>query len=151
MILPSGDESAEVMQPGKEALDLPAFPVASQCSTVLSLAPAAPAIGRDQLDAILIGKMFVERIRVIRLVADQPRGKFVEKASGKNFFNKFAFGWRSALHRDGERKTVSSGDSDDLRALAALGRADGKAPFFALAKVASTNASSRFSLPRSCR
>ena len=50
-----------------------------------------------------------------------------------------------------ERKTVISGDSDDFRALAAASGADGEAPFLALAKVASTNASSRFSFPRSCR
>jgi hypothetical protein len=38
------------------------------------------------------------------------------------------------LHRCGERKTVTSGDSDDLRALAATGGAHGKAPpFLALA------------------
>jgi len=53
------------------------------------------------------------------------------------------------LYRYGERKTVSSSDSDDLRALAATGRADGEAPFLALAKVASTNASSKFNWPRS--
>jgi hypothetical protein len=75
----------------------------------------------------------------------------VEEASGQNFFHKLALGWRSALHRYGERKTVSSGDSDDLRALAAARGTDAKPPFFALAKVASTNASSKFNWPRSCR
>jgi hypothetical protein len=47
--------------------------------------------------------------------------------------------------------TVTRGDSDDLGALATLGRAGCEAPFLALAKVASTNASSRCNLPRSCR
>jgi len=75
-------------------------------------------------------------------------GQFVEETAGKNLFHKLALGRRSALHRYGERKTVSSGDSDDLRALAATGRADCEAPFLALAKVASTNASSRGSTDR---
>jgi hypothetical protein len=71
-------------------------------------------------------------------------GQFVEEGAGENLFHKLALGWRSALHRYGERKAVSSGDSDDLRTLAETGRADAEAPFLALAKVASTNASSRF-------
>ena len=53
---------------------------------------------------------------------------------------------RSALDRYGEWKIVTSGASDDLRALAPACGADGKDPFLALAKVASTNASSRFKL-----
>ena len=44
-----------------------------------------------------------------------------------------------------------SGDSNDFRALAVTSGTNGEAPFLALAKVASTNASSRFSCPRSCR
>lgn len=42
VILPSGDEPTEVMQPGDEALHLPAFSVAPQRTAVLSLASAAP-------------------------------------------------------------------------------------------------------------
>jgi hypothetical protein len=78
-------------------------------------------------------------------------GQLVEEASGQNSFHKLALGMRSALDRYGERKTVASGDSDDLGALAAPRGTDREAPFLALAKVASTNASSRLSLPRSCR
>jgi len=78
---------------------------------------------------------------LLSFIADQALGKLVEKASGKNFFNKVAFGWRSALDRDGEGKTVASGESDDLGALAPPRGANREAPLFALAKVASTNAS----------
>ena len=42
-----------------------------------------------------------------------------------------------------DRRSACSGESDDLRALPPARGADGKPPFFALAKVASTNASSR--------
>jgi len=78
-------------------------------------------------------------------------GSSSRKASSKNLFHKLALGRRSALNRYGERKTVISGDSDDLRSLAAAGGTHGKAPFFALAKVASMKASCRSSLPRPCR
>ena len=150
VVFPSGDESAEVVHPGKEPLDLPSSLVASQWASVLRL-PAPAAIRRNQLDAVFLCEFFVEPIGVVGFVADEPGGELIEETSGKNLFHKLALGWRSALHRYGERKTVSSGDSDDLRALAAAGGADGEAPFLALANVASTNASSKFNWPRSCR
>ena len=147
VVLPAGDESSEGVHPGEEPLDFPAAAIASQRSSILGLPFTVGAVGRDQLDAVLCGKLLVERIRIVGLVADEPGRELVEKASGKNLFHKPALGRRSALDRYGERKTVVSGDSDDLGTLAATGGADGKAPFLALANVASTNASSRLSLP----
>jgi hypothetical protein len=147
VIFPSGDESTEVMHPGKEPLDVPSPAIAAQLASILSSAFAATPIGRDQLDAVFALELAIERVQVVGFVSDEPGRELVEKASGKNLFYKLALSRRSALDGYGERKTVTSGDSDDLRPLAATGRADGEAPFFALAKVASTNASSRFSLP----
>ena len=150
VVFPSSDESAEVVHPGKQPLHFPAFSIAAQFAAILSPAPVAPVRG-NQFNSVVFSEFRVERVRVVGLVADEACGEFVEKASGKNFFNKLALGWRSALDRYGERKTVISGDSDDLRPLAAAGGTDCEAPFLALANVASTNASSRFSRPRSCR
>lgn len=150
VVFPSRDEAAEVVHPREETLHLPALAVAAQLASILTPASIAP-VGRNHLDVVFLAERAVERVRVVGFVADEPGGEFVEKASGKNFFNKLALGRRSALDRYGERKTVISGDSDDLRALAAAGGADSEAPFLALAKVASTNASSRFSFPRWCR
>ena len=150
VVFPSGDEAAEVVHPGEESLHLPPSSVAAQLASVLGFA-SAPPVGRDQLDSILLGQFRVERIRVVGFVADQPGGELVEETAGQNLLHKLALGWRSALDRYGERKTVTSGDSDDLGALTATGGADGEAPFLALAKVASTNASSSFSCPRSCK
>jgi hypothetical protein len=147
VVFPSGDKSSEVLHPGKEPLDLPSSAITARLASILSSEFAATPIGRDQLDTVFALELAIERVRVVGLVADEPGRELVEKASGKNLFHKLALGRRSALDRYGERKTVTSGDSDDLRPLAATGRADGEAPFFALAKVAFTNASSRFSLP----
>jgi hypothetical protein len=144
--LPSGDEPSEVVHLGEEAFDLPAPLVASKLAPVLGFASVA-AVRGDHLDAVFIPELPIELVRVVCLVADQSGGQFVEKASGKNLLNKLALGRRSALDRDGERKTVASGDSDDLLALAPARGTDGKAPFLPLAKGASTNASSRLSLP----
>jgi hypothetical protein len=151
VVFPSGDEAAEVVHPGKEPLHFPAFSITAQLAAILSSALASTPVRGNQFDSVVFSELRVERVRVVGFVADEPGREFVEKASGKNFLNKLALGRRSALDRYGERKTVISGDSDDLRALAATGGADGEAPFLALAKVASTNASSRFSRPRSCR
>ena len=147
VVFPTGDESAEVVHPGEEPLHFPASAIAAQFASILGRAFATAPVRCDQFDAIFGGELFIERVRVVGFVAYEPGREFVKKASGKNLFHKPAFGRRSALHRYGERKTVASGDSDDLGALAAAGWTDGEAPFFALARVASTNASSRFSLP----
>ena len=95
----------------------------------MSLTSALP-VRRDQFDVVFVSEFLVERVRVIGFVADEAGGQFVEESAGENLFHKPVLGWRSALHRYGERKAVSSGDSDDLRALAATGRADAEAPFF---------------------
>jgi len=150
VVLPAGNQASKVVHPGEEPFHSPTSLVAPQLSSILGFA-APPAIGRDQLDAVFLFEFFVEPVRVVGFVADESGGEFIEKTSGKNLFHKLALGWRSAWHRYGERKTVSSGDSDDLRALAAAGGADSEAPFLALAKVASTNASSKFNWPSSCR
>jgi len=144
VIFPSGDKAAEVVQPCKEPLDFPAPAVAAQFAAILTTAPVAP-VGRDHLDAVFLMEPAVERVRVVGLVTDEPGGEMVEEVSGQNVFHKLALGRRSAVDRYGERKTVISGDSNDFRALAATGGTNGEAPFLALAKVASTNASSRFS------
>ena len=151
VVFPSGDEAAEVVHPGKEPLHFPALSITAQLAAILSSALASKPVRSNQFDSVVFSELRVERVRVIGFVADEPGREFDEKASGKNFLNKLALGRRSALDRYGERKTVISGGSDDLRAPAAPSGADCEAPFWALAKVASTNASSRFSRPRSCR
>jgi len=146
---PSGNESTVVLHPGKKPLDFPSSQIAAQRTAILGLALAVGPVGRDHLDAILV-RLLVERIRVVGFVADEPLRQFVEETSGRNSFHTLALGRRSAFDRYGERKTIARGHSDDLGAPAALGGTDSEAPFLALANIASTNASSRFNLPRSC-
>jgi hypothetical protein len=150
VVLPAGNEAAEGMHPGKEPFDLPSSAISAQWAAVLSPAAVTP-VRRDHLDAVFLAERAVERVRVVGLVADEAGGELVEETSSQNVLHKLALGRRSAVDRYGERKTVTSGDSDDLRALAPAGGADCEAPFLALAKVASTNASSRFSFPCWCR
>src|ERR1700721_4249029 len=115
-VFPSSDESAEVVHPVKQPLHFPAFSMAAELAAILSPAPVAPVRG-NQFNSVVFSEFRVERVRVVGLVADEACREFVEKASGKNFFNKLALGWRSALDRYGERKIVVRGHRDGLRAL----------------------------------
>ena len=151
VVFPAGDKAAKGVQPSEQPLNLPPSAIAAQLAAVLGATLAPAPVGGDQLDAVLLGELRIEPVGVIRFVADEPGRKLIEEASGQNSFHKPAFGRRSAFDSNGERKTVVRSDSNDFRALAPTGGTDGKPPFFALAKVASTNASSRFSLPCSCK
>jgi hypothetical protein len=64
--------------------------------------------------------------------------------------DELAFVRRSAFDTNSQRKTVIIGESEDFGPLAAFGRPDREAPFFAPVKEASMNASSRSSFPRAC-
>ena len=141
---PSCDEPTVVLHPCKEPLDFPSATIAALGTAILSLVLAVGPVGREHLDAVFI-HLRLEHIRVVGFVADESLRQFVEEASGQNSSHMPALGRRSAFDRNAERKTIARGDRDDLRPLAALGGADGEAPFLALANVASTNASSRLS------
>jgi len=150
VVFPSGDQAAVVVHPGEEPLDFPASAVSSKRAFVLRYLLAVGAMGSNHLHSAG-AHLLIQFIGIVGLVSDQSGGQLVEEAFDQNSFHKPAFGRRSVFDRYGERKTVTRGDSDDLGALAAPGWTNGKAPFLALAKVASTNASSKFSLPRSCK
>jgi hypothetical protein len=63
VIFPAADESAEIVEPGKEALDFPAPTVAPQFAAVLgALAAAVVLVGRDEPDAVFLPEALIERI-----------------------------------------------------------------------------------------
>lgn len=62
VMLPSGDKSAEVVQPCKEPLDSAAPAVAAQFAAILTPAPIAP-VGRDHLDPAFLMEPAIERVR----------------------------------------------------------------------------------------
>jgi hypothetical protein len=89
-VLPSRDEAAEVMQPGEESFHLPASSVATQGASVLGVLFSPSPVGCDHFDVVFGGRFFIERVRVVGFVADEPCGKLVEEAGGQNVFHKFA-------------------------------------------------------------
>lgn len=96
VVLPSGDQPAVVLHPGKEPFNLPPAPVAAQRSAVLRLLPPVGSVGRDHFDLVFL-HLLVQRVRVVGLVANQSFGQFVEEASGQNSFHKPALGRRRFL------------------------------------------------------
>jgi hypothetical protein len=150
VILPANHQPAKPMQPGKESFHTPASTVAAKRATVLGESFAIAFVRSDQLDVVGFQKIGVQGVTIVGGVADQSFREFVEEALPKGFFDELAFVGRSALDTNGERKTVISGDGEDLRAFAALGRANREPPFFAPVKEASINPSSSGNCPRAC-
>src|ERR1035437_10957803 len=71
VIFPAADQSAEIVEPGEEALDFPALAIATQFAPVLgSLATAVVLVGRDEPDAVFLPEALIQRIAVIGAVAD---------------------------------------------------------------------------------
>ncbi len=55
VIFPAANQSAEVVQPSEEPLDLPSTAVAAQFTTILGVFPAAIVlVGRDEPDAVFL-------------------------------------------------------------------------------------------------
>lgn len=150
MVFPSSDDAAEVVQPSKETFDLPASLGAPQRATILRAATAPPVRG-NHLDAEVVQELLVQNVGVVPAVADQTRGEVFDEAGLKRGGDEVRLIRRSTGHVHGERKTMAVADRHDLAAFTASSRANGGPPFFAEAKVASTKASVRSSLPRSRR
>ena len=88
VIFPSGNKAAEIVHPCKEPLHFPAFSISAQPAAILSSVFASTPVRSNQFDPVLVLELRVERVRVVRLVANEPCREFVKKASGKNLFNK---------------------------------------------------------------
>ena len=115
----------------------------------MAICDAHQFVRRDELQAVALLDALVQRIAVVRTVANHSLGDFPEKALVERGFDEFCFMRRSAGHVHGERKTMAVCDCHDFAAFAAFCRADTRAPFFAELKLASMKDSLRSSFPRS--
>jgi hypothetical protein len=147
---PPHDDAAEVVEPGKEALDLPTAPSPPERSSVLGRgASAIVAMRRDHLDRPLVHEAFIQRIAVVRFVANQSRRIVCEEPPFQRGIDQGDFSRRRAGHVDGERKTMAVANCHNFAALPPLSGPDLGAPFFAAVKLASMNPSERSRRPRS--
>jgi hypothetical protein len=151
MTLVSNNQSAEVLQPGKEALDFPSSLVPPQRSTVLrpGLAPVTP-VRSYHLDTLLPQRL-VKRIAVIGLVSDKSPGSALNKGCLESVLHKGDFMWRSTFNVYGEWKRRAVCNCHDFRTFAPLGLSNAEPPFFATTNVPSMKHSDRSISPRSSR
>src|SRR3990172_8837811 len=152
MIFPASDEPSRVVQPSKESLDLPTATIAAQGAAILSWRiHAAHVVRSDHLDAVTVPEPFIRLLAVVGNVANHSLRDFRQESLLERGFDELCFMRRSAGHADGDRKTMAVDDRHDLGAFSSASRADSRAPFLALLKLASMKVSDRSSLPRSRR
>jgi hypothetical protein len=151
VVFPSGGYAPEALQPSEETLHLPSPTVSSQGPPILSRGPFPSGSMRcDHLDA-KGGQLCIKRIAVIGLVSDDPLRELNQETAFEGFSNQFHFMRRSAVHVEGDRKTMAVRNCHDFRSFPPFRFPHARPPFFAGEKVPSMKASLRSRSPRSRR
>ena len=152
MTFPAHQQSAEVLQPCEQALDLPSAFVASQFAAVLAVSSGAISTMRcDQLDPVLLGEKIVQRIAVIAPIGNQSFWFPGYEAVLDRSVDQFLLMRRSARNPQGDRKTMAVCDCHELAPFADERATNAIAPFLAPMKEASIKPSSRSNWPRAKR
>src|SRR5256714_1046348 len=147
MIFIAHQNPTEVLQPRKQPLDFPAPLVTPQLPPVLRLRLLPVAlVWRNHLNRERL-QFRIQRVRVVRLVANQSLRLLIDKPLNESFANKGDFMRASRLRVDGDRKTSSVCHCHELRTLAPLGFSDLRPPFLATTKVPSIKHSDKSSSP----
>ena len=142
MVFVTNNKAPEVLQPGKEAFDLPSTPIAPQFSPILGTRLFAPlSMRRNHFNTTLLKQPLIKGVTIVSFVADKLVRSIPGKTTVYRALNKLYFVGRSTFHVSGDRNTRSVCDCHDLGPFATLCLADSKTPFFAGAKVPSMNAS----------
>ena len=150
-------DAAEVLQPGVGAFDFPAFAVAAQFAFVFKAAMlVVAAVGSDQFCAASLQPL-PQRIGVIAAIRNYTRqaGTGASTATARHShlleraFREPVFGYLRGRKLRSDRYAAAVDHHHALRTFPATRLADGKAPFFAVTKVASRKASSQSSSLRS--
>ena len=151
MIFVAHHNSPEVMQPCKQTFDFPASFVSAKFSAVLrsSLLPIG-FMRRNQFN-IEFRQLSIERVRIIRLIANHLLGSLVGEPLANSLPDKSDFMRRSTCCVNGDRKTKAVCHCHELRAFAPLGCSHSEAPFFATINVPSIKHSDKSSLPLWCK
>ncbi len=151
------DQAAEIAEPGQGSFHLPATPVTAQRPSLLRARLAAiPAVRCDPF-ASSGRQPFAQWVAVVSAIGYHPLGFLARPPSAMSpghadrrecFFHEpdFLRGRRVKLLC--QRNTLAVDHHHPLRALAALGFSDFRAPFFAGAKLPSSNDSLQWSCSR---
>lgn len=140
--------SPKILQPGKEALDLPSVSVAPQRPAILGTRFLAVSPMRCNQFYALLAQPFIQRITVIGSITDQFSWTLLCKTAFERAFDQSDFMRRSTFNGYGDRKTSAICHCHELCTLAPLGFSHPATPFFAMTKLPSMKHSVRSSLPR---
>jgi len=141
----------EVLKPGEQPLNLPSPLVAPERSAVLRRGFLSVGfVRRNHLDTLL-GQLFIQRVGVVSLIANQSLRPFQGKNLSESFSDKGDFMRRSRRRVNGERKTIAVCQRHELRTFAPLGLSHSKSPFLATTNVPSIKHSDKSRSPRSFR
>jgi hypothetical protein len=149
--VPARDDTLELVEPGKGALDLPTPSVATQRSPILrGHFDSIALMRRNQFNAALCQPL-IERITVVGAIPDKSPGSSHGDGFIEGSFDKGDFMWASRSRVHGEWKTMSVCNNHELRPLAPLGLSHFGSPFFATTKVPSMKHSDKSICPTSSR
>ena len=153
-MLMTDQQASELAKPGVGSFDDPTPLVAAQFAPIFvtPLLIVFP-VRHDQLDASFLQSL-AQGIRIVGGVGDHPFRLLSRTAFGlrnRDFlergFRKRNFVRRGTFQPNSQRKTLTVDQYHPLCPLAPLGFSDGRAPFFAGAKLPSRKVSSHFSRP----
>lgn len=149
----SRHQSAKVLEPCEESLDLPSPLISGKFVMGLCrLLDSVLTMWRHKLDTVHALEFFIERIAVISPVADQKLGhNFFDKAMLERLIDQRYLMRASTCCAYGDRKTIAVCNGHDLGPLASLSFANASAPFLADANVPSIKHSFTSKPPRSWR
>ena len=151
VVFPSGRHASEALQPGKEAFNLPPSSISSQRPSILGLwSFPPPSVRCDHLNA-QGGQLRVQGVAIVGFVPNDPIRELHQKPAFQGLTDQFHFMRRSAVHVEGDRKTMAVRNCHDFRSFPPFRFPHPRPPFFAGEKVPSMKASLRSRPPRSRR
>ncbi len=85
--IPAHDEAAVVVEPGEQALDLPAAAIPAERTPVLGLACPAREVRRNELDSALLEKALVQGVAVVGAIANHAVDHIGHECLVKSLFD----------------------------------------------------------------
>lgn len=155
----TNQQTPEVLQPCKGALNFPTFAIASQSSSVLKAGLSAPGTMRANQFNVFCFQSLSEFFAVIgpvgnhanRLLLGPSRTLSGHLDTLQGAFSQSHFSWRCRGNLASERNTRAVDHHHPLRTFSAFGFTHAEPPFLAEAKLPSKNTSLQFKVPWASR
>jgi len=153
--IPSNDQSAIISEPGEGSFNLPAAFITSQLAAIMVLLLLIVAPVRANQFNASTSQTLSKWVAIVTFVSNQPLRSFSWTTSAfswhadvvQRLFEEFDFARGRRVQVVSKRNTLAVDHHHPLRAFAPLGLTNTFTPFFAGAKLPSTNASDQSNWP----